>query len=203
MVFIIWLFGTILGATWRVVVLDPHGLRPFNDRGSGRIYCFWHTHLLALAYIFRATGKIALVSQSKDGRLAAAVAQRWHHEIVFGSSTRGGSAALRECVRFLKKGSCIVITPDGPRGPREKVKAGISQIALLAEAPVVAVGLRADRAWRLRSWDGFMIPKPFAKITVTLGKPILPTGGTLTDEAVESFRTTIEARLTDNAAMAD
>jgi lysophospholipid acyltransferase (LPLAT)-like uncharacterized protein len=201
--FIIWFLGTILGATWRVTILDPYGLRPYDDRGCGRIYCFWHAHLLALSYIFRASGKTAIVSQSKDGRLAAAVAKRWRHDIIFGSSTRGGSAALRECIRFLKKGVCIVITPDGPQGPREKVKAGVAQIALLAEAPVVTVGLQADRAWRLRSWDRFMIPKPFARITVSLGEPILPRIGELTDKAVEAFRSTIEARLINNAAVAD
>ncbi len=199
---LIWFIGTLLGSTWRVKISDPHRLDPFDDRQAGRIYCFWHANLLALTYIFRNTGKTALVSKSKDGRLAASVARRWKHEIIFGSSSRGGSSALRDCIRCLKEHKCIVITPDGPRGPRGKVKAGTAQIALAASAPVVAVTLEVDRAWRLRSWDGFMIPKPFSRITVILSEPLLPPKHDTSDESVERFRTTIEKRLSSDAAVA-
>ncbi len=200
--FIIWLLGTILGTTWRINVRDPYNLMPFNDRGCKRIYCFWHSYLLALSYIFRFTGKTAIVSQSKDGRLAAAVAARWGHSIVFGSSTRGGSAALRESVRILKEGNPIAITPDGPTGPAEIVKAGVAQMAILAEAPVVAVGLHLDRKWRLRSWDRFLIPKPFAEITVSLEEPIIPKEWKLTEESIESLRSAIEEKMRKNVVLA-
>ncbi len=201
MEFVIWLIGTVLGRTWRISVTDPFSTDPFNDRSAGRIYCFWHSRLLALTYIFRNTGKTAVVSKSKDGRMAAGAARRWGHAIIFGSSSRGGSSAMRESVRLLERKQCLVITPDGPRGPRERVKAGVAQIAIATGAPVVPVDFSVNRCWRLRSWDRFIIPKPFARITVTLGEPLHPPTVT-TDEPTEAFRTTIETSLRSDDTLA-
>jgi hypothetical protein len=166
--------GELLGRTWRATIAGRSDLDPFNDRGQGRIYAFWHSNLLALTYIFRDSNKIAVVSESKDGRRAAAVAQRWGHGIIHGSSSRGGTNAMRVSVRELREGRNIVITPDGPRGPREIVKPGVAQIALMSGAPVVPVTALPKHAWRLGSWDRFMIPVPFTSIAVRLGDPIHP-----------------------------
>lgn len=146
----------------------------FNPSAKSTIYAFWHSRLLVTSFIFRKTGKTAVVSSSKDGRIAADVAMKWGHEIIYGSSSRGGLAALRQCVKVLRKGGSIAITPDGPRGPKEVVKPGVAQIAIMSGAPVVPISVEADRAWHLKSWDRFMIPAPFAKLTITLGEPIYP-----------------------------
>jgi lysophospholipid acyltransferase (LPLAT)-like uncharacterized protein len=172
--FAILALGNLLGHTWRYRITGRSDLDPLHDEGKGRIYCFWHSNLLPLAFVFRNTGKIAVVSESKDGTRAAAVAQRWHHGIIAGSSSHGGMAVLRESVRTLRNGNNIVITPDGPRGPREIVKQGVAQIALLAGSPVVSVTPLPNRAWRLHSWDRFMIPKPFTRIAIRLGDPLDP-----------------------------
>ncbi|MBN1129778.1 MAG: lysophospholipid acyltransferase family protein [Chitinispirillaceae bacterium] len=166
--------GGILGRTWRVSLSDPAGLDPFHDGDRGRIYVFWHAHLLALSYLFRHTGKIAVVSESRDGRRAAAVAQRWGHAVILGSSSHGGMLVLRACARDLRNGKNIALTPDGPRGPAETVKPGVAQISLISGAPVVPVILVPRHSWRLRSWDRFCIPMPFTRICVRLGEPIHP-----------------------------
>jgi lysophospholipid acyltransferase (LPLAT)-like uncharacterized protein len=199
---LIWLIGTLLGSTWRVSVDDPCKLDPFNDRGTGRIYCFWHSRLLALTYIFRNTGKTAVVSQSKDGQLAAGAARRWRHGIIFGSSSRGGSSAMRESIRLLELQQCLVITPDGPRGPRERVKPGVAQIAIAAGAPVIPVAISVNRCWRLKSWDRFIVPKPFARIRVTIGNPLSAPANPATDEQTEQFRHQIDESLQCNDLMA-
>ena len=191
----------MLGATWRISINDPFNLDPFNDRGKSRIYCLWHSRLLALTFIFRNTGKTAVVSKSRDGRMAAGAARRWHHAIIFGSSSRGGSAAFRESVHLLERKQCLVITPDGPRGPREKVKPGAARIAIATGAQVVPVDFRVSRCWRLNSWDKFIIPKPFARISVTLGEP-LPPPETATEEATEQYRREIEKSLSHDESMA-
>ena len=170
----IYLIGGLLGRTWRPTLAGRTDLEPFNDRGQGRIYAFWHSNLLPLCYIFRNTGKVAVVSESRDGRRAAAVAQRWGHGIIHGSSSHGGAFALRVCVRELREGRNIVITPDGPRGPAETAKSGVAQIALVSGAAVVPLLVKPKSAWRLRSWDRFIIPMPFTPITVFLGDPIHP-----------------------------
>jgi lysophospholipid acyltransferase (LPLAT)-like uncharacterized protein len=170
----IFLFGSLLGRTWRCTRAGRLDLNPSDDKGQGRIYSFWHSHLLPISFFYRNTGKIAVVSESKDGRRAGAVAQRWGHRIIAGSSTRGGMGALRECVRALNERENIAITPDGPRGPREIVKPGVAQIALLTGAIIVPLSAHPVNAWRLKSWDRFMIPKPFTKLAMRSGDPIDP-----------------------------
>lgn len=199
---LIWLVGTMLGSTWRVSIHDPFKLDPFNDRRTGRIYCFWHSRLLALTFIFRNTGKTAVVSKSKDGRIAAGAARRWGHGIIFGSSSRGGISAMRESVRILEQQRCLVITPDGPRGPREKVKPGVAQIAITTGAPVIPVDIQVDRCWRLRSWDGFVIPKPFSRVQVMLCQPLSAPAYPATDEQTDHFRTLIETSMQRDESLA-
>jgi lysophospholipid acyltransferase (LPLAT)-like uncharacterized protein len=192
---LIWILGSLLGATWRITINDPHGLNLFNDCSAKRIYCLWHSNLLALAYIFRNTGKTVIVSESNDGRIAAAVARRWKYAIIAGSSSRNGSAAARESLRLLAAGRCLVITADGPRGPRHEVKPGAAFIAAGARAPVVTLDLKVDRAWRLNTWDTFMIPKPFARLRVTIAEPLIPPAQKPDQDSIEQFRQSIEKRM--------
>ena len=171
---IIWLVTSLLGKTWRFRVVAPPGLDVFNAAAAPKIYCFWHYTLLVISYMSRNTGKTAMVSRSRDGRLAADVAGRWGHEVIFGSSSKGGASVLRQGVRTLRAGRSLGITPDGPKGPPEVAKPGAAQIAFVSRTPVVTIKVDAVSAWRLKSWDRFMIPKPFAKITVTVSEPIEP-----------------------------
>ena len=178
---LIWFISSIIGKTWRVKVIMPPAVDIFNPRGTPSIYCFWHSTLLVTAYVFRRTNKSAIVSSSRDGRLAADIAGRWGHSIIFGSSNRGGTAALRQSIKTLREGGSIAITPDGPKGPKEVAKPGAAQISLVSKCPLVTIRIKTDRAWQLKSWDRFLIPKPFAKITITLSEPVDP--ASLTDNS--------------------
>jgi lysophospholipid acyltransferase (LPLAT)-like uncharacterized protein len=188
--------GSVLGKTWRVVLSGTTLIDPFNDRDKGIIYCFWHSHILPLTYIFRNIGVKAVVSSSKDGDRATAVAQRWRHQTIRGSSSLHGISALRQCVRELKRRQNIVLIPDGPRGPREIVKPGVAQIALLANATVFPVIVLPAKTWRLNSWDRFLVPKPFTKIEVRIADPLYPSRFIKTDDPVTSFTSEIQKALT-------
>ncbi len=188
--------GSVLGKTWRVVLSGTTLIDPFNDRDKGIIYCFWHSHILPLTYIFRNIGVKAVVSSSKDGDRATAVAQRWRHQTIRGSSSLHGISALRQCVRELKRRQNIVLIPDGPRGPREIVKPGVAQIALLANATVFPVIALPAKTWRLNSWDRFLVPKPFTKIEVRIADPLYPSRFIKTDDPVTSFTSEIQKALT-------
>jgi lysophospholipid acyltransferase (LPLAT)-like uncharacterized protein len=179
--------GTALGKTWRFKVTGTKAIDPFRDRNNGIIYCFWHSQFLVLSYLFRNIGVKAVVSGSKDGDRASAVAQRWRHGLIRGSSSRHGTSVIRQCVRELRRKQNIVLIPDGPRGPREVVKPGIAQIALLANSPVFPVSAIPQKAWRLNSWDRFMIPKPFSRIELRIGDPILPSNFSSTQDPVTAF----------------
>ena len=172
--FLIWIITTLLGKTWRVRVVSPPSVDIFDAHSAPRIYCFWHSTLLIISYLFRNTGKAAIISHSRDGEVAAWVARKWGHEVIYGSSHRGGAAALRQSVKSIRAGRSLGITPDGPKGPKEIAKPGAAQIAIVSGAPLVTMKVETKSAWRLKSWDRFMIPYPFAKITVTMSEPIEP-----------------------------
>jgi lysophospholipid acyltransferase (LPLAT)-like uncharacterized protein len=189
------IIGEMLGRTWRFSVDGRGDYDPFHDDGKGCIYAFWHSSLLPLAFYFRNTAKTAIISESRDGTRAAAIAQRWGHTVIHGSSSHGGAPALRRCIRALKSGSTIVITPDGPRGPREIVKKGVAQIALLSGAPVIPVSVVAENALRLNSWDRTMIPLPFSKVSVRIGKPLRFGTGAENKTDVDRFTECIQKAL--------
>jgi lysophospholipid acyltransferase (LPLAT)-like uncharacterized protein len=192
----VWLIGSVLGKTWRYSLEGTTFINPFVDRNKAVIYCFWHSHILPLAYIFRNVGVTAIVSASKDGDRATAVAQRWKHDTIRGSSSKNQVSVIRQCGRALRDNRGIVIIPDGPHGPRETVKPGVAMIALMTNAPVYPVFALPQKTWRLKSWDRFMIPKPFARIIVRFGEPLFPSGFASGENRVERFSEQLQKAMT-------
>ena len=144
----------------------------FWREGTPTIYAVWHGRILLLPYLYGWRRAHVLASRSNDGELVSRFAGSFGLEPVRGSSSRGGTEALRLLARSLGQGHDAVVVPDGPRGPRETVKAGLVALARLSGAPIVPIALGASPSWRLRSWDEFVIPKPFARCVVRFGEPI-------------------------------
>jgi len=113
-----------------------------------------------------------MISASRDGELITTIGRFFGYTAVRGSSSKGGQEATREMVEHLKACKRCAITPDGPRGPRREVKMGTVNIARLTGCPVVPFGFAAERCWRLKSWDRFIIPKPFSRAVFVYGEPI-------------------------------
>lgn len=178
--------------TYRWEVRDDHHWRRLHDAGQPFLFLLWHEALLPLLWHHRHQGIAILVSEARDGRYLADYAVRLGYRCVSGSSTRGGARALLETVRVLREGTPVAITPDGPRGPRREVKAGILAAARRARVPIVPIHAAASRAWRLRSWDRFMIPKPFARVRIGYG-PALEIAGGDADEASRGAATALNA----------
>ncbi|HEX6939615.1 MAG TPA: lysophospholipid acyltransferase family protein [Longimicrobiales bacterium] len=160
------LFGS---ATFEVV--DDAHYAPIRERGEPCIFVTWHGRLLPAVYHRRHEGITALVSRSKDGEYIARVLRHWGYETVRGSSSRGGARAVRELVRAARAGRSLAISPDGPRGPRQKMKPGALAVAQATGMPVVPIAAGTDRAWWVEGWDRFLVPKPFARIRVAYGVP--------------------------------
>lgn len=148
------------------------GVEALRDQGVGIVYVFWHAHLMSLTWLLRYQGVVPLVSEHRDGEYIARVLERFGFGLSRGSSTRGGSGGLRGLVRAAREGRELAVTPDGPRGPAREFKPGALVAARLTGHRVVPVGIGATRAWRLDSWDRFMIPKPFARLTAVFGAPV-------------------------------
>lgn len=136
------------------------------------IYAVWHGRLLLLPYLYGHRGCRVLASRSRDGEIVSRLIRRFGLEPVRGSSTRGGGEALRRLTRDLRQGREVVVVPDGPTGPREVLKSGVIALARLSGAPIVPTAVGASRHWQLGSWDGFQVPKPFARCVVRFGEPI-------------------------------
>ncbi|MFL5581320.1 MAG: lysophospholipid acyltransferase family protein [Gemmatimonadaceae bacterium] len=160
-----------LGRTWRVRVRGRESSERLRSVGTPFIYAFWHGEMLPLLLAHRGEGAAVLISSHHDGEIVAQIATRLGLTTVRGSSTRGGARALLGLVQALESGRTVAVTPDGPRGPAHAFAPGALVAAQRAGAPIVPIAVRASRAWRLRSWDRFLIPKPFARVSIAYGEP--------------------------------
>lgn len=161
----------VMYATWRVRVLNDSAWRRMLRDQEPFIFVLWHGDLLPLLVHHRDQGIAVLISEHRDGETVARVAQGLGLRTVRGSTTRGGARAIAALVRVLREGHAAAITPDGPRGPARQFAPGALVAAQRAAVPIIPIGVHVDRAWRLRSWDSFLIPKPRARVTIAYGAP--------------------------------
>lgn len=191
----------LLGRTLRVR-REEASVAALWASGTPVIYVVWHARLLMLPYLYRDRGLRVLISRSRDGEMIARLVRRFGFVVVRGSSSRGGAEGLRALARALREGHSVIVVPDGPRGPSETVKPGVVALARLTGAPVVPMALGASSEWRARSWDGFRVPKPFARCVVRFGDPVR-VGRPAGRRADESPRKEIEAALREVTWRAD
>jgi lysophospholipid acyltransferase (LPLAT)-like uncharacterized protein len=182
----------LLQATLRYQeIVEEGGCRDQQDGAS--VWCFWHRCLLPAACFFQGRPRTTLlVSASFDGELIARTIERMGYETVRGSSSRAGAGGLRALAREVRDGATAVIPGDGPRGPRYLLKPGITRLAQLTRLPVNSFYLLPQRTWTLRSWDAFMVPKPFSRVVMVWGRPVPPPESS---DAEEYARLAVEATL--------
>jgi len=159
------------------------------------IFAFWHNRLFYLVYYWvksRPRRKVSiLISMSRDGDYAVAVVRKLKQDFVRGSTSRGGQKAIRALAAKLAAGDNIAITPDGPRGPAFKVSEGIIRLAQLTGARIVPVSYDATRKKHLKSWDRFILVKPFGRVHVAFAEPIeIPKD--IDSSSVEEYRKNLE-----------
>jgi len=139
------------------------------------IASLWHNRLLIFPFVLRRflpdRHGAALISASRDGELLADAIKRFGYDVVRGSSSRLGASAILQLSQTLASGRDVVITPDGPRGPAYELGPGIVFLAQKSGAAVVPVNIEYSSCWRLKSWDRFILPRPFAKVHVIIGSP--------------------------------
>ena len=173
---------------------DERAVEPLWQARAPVIYAVWHGQILLLPLLYGRRAVCVLASRSRDGELVTRYIGRFGIEAVRGSSTRGGAAALRHLARWLEEGREVVVVPDGPRGPAEVVKPGIVGLARLSGAAIVPVAVGASSEWRLGSWDGFRIPRPFSRCVARFGEPI-HVARVVDRRAEEAARGEVEAAL--------
>ena len=160
--------------TLRYEIDDRAGVvgKPADQNYIGAL---WHNRLLIFPFVLRRffsnRDGAALISASRDGDLLADAITRFGFDVVRGSSSRLGASAILQLTDVLASGGDVVITPDGPRGPAYELGPGIVYLAQKSGAAVVPINMEYSSCWRLKSWDRFILPRPFAKIRVIIGQP--------------------------------
>jgi lysophospholipid acyltransferase (LPLAT)-like uncharacterized protein len=163
--------------------------------GHRYIYAFFHEVMLFPAHYWAWPSMHILISDHRDGEMITQVVKRLGFGVVRGSTTRGGSRALKEMTTQLGSGNpCI--TPDGPRGPRRHVHQGIAFLASRTGLPIVGAGMAFDNPWRARSWDRFCVPRPYSLAACVTPPPVhVPPDADR--ETLEACRLEVERRMRD------
>ncbi|HMN49490.1 MAG TPA: lysophospholipid acyltransferase family protein [Ignavibacteriaceae bacterium] len=158
--------------TLRVSYKNKKVIEDLKKNKQNYVLAFWHGTMLLPWFIHRNDGFAALTSKSKDGDLLAKQLKHWKYKVVRGSSSKGGDVALGVMVDLAKNGYSVAITPDGPRGPEHKFKAGAVIIAKRSGVPVVLMGIGIKSKKKLKSWDKFQIPNPFSNVKIIYSDPV-------------------------------
>ncbi|MCG6140283.1 lysophospholipid acyltransferase family protein [Leptospira mtsangambouensis] len=203
--FLVWLlplivvwFQRLIGFTSRFRFLTNEQYEELFKNKKPFIYSIWHTNVLYSPYLHRGKNVAVLISESKDGDYINQVVHRFGNTSVRGSSSKGGSKALKAVIQHLKKGLPAAFTPDGPRGPAFILQPGIIAAAQVTQVPIVPFHYECSRQWILeRAWDKHRVPKPFTTFVVSYGEPIsVPRN--LNEEEFEQMRLKVERAMLEN-----
>jgi lysophospholipid acyltransferase (LPLAT)-like uncharacterized protein len=204
---LIWCASLFLKALFRTLRCELKDEAGFLTRADDRsvVALCWHNRMLGLTVAFSRfypsrKGVVVLTSASRDGAYLAEFIQNFGVGAVRGSSSRRGSRALLELVRKVDDGYDICITPDGPRGPRYSLGPGAVLLSQLCQIPLMPLTVEYSAYWRLKSWDGFAIPKPFSKVEVTI-MPFVEVPHTIGEDNFENERARIESIMSERLRM--
>ena len=191
--------GVFLGLNWVRLIgaslrLEVTGAEKFENNDSKIIFCGWHGKSLIFANYFRRRKYWVIISNSNDGDIQNEVFTKMGYQTIRGSTGRGGVKAALQGVTALKDGGTMAITPDGPRGPSGEVQGGVMLMARKAGAALVPVGLSAQKAIYIKSWDKYMLPYPFSKARMVIGDPLMIPDGA-DDAAVEEVRLKLQSEI--------
>jgi hypothetical protein len=166
---LVWALLWIVSRTWRFEVIAVEGVTPvlFGQKPGPEIYCFWHQCVLPCTVYFRRSNAVILISKSFDGELITRILKMFGFDAVRGSSSRSAREGLLGLKQIIETGRTAIFTADGPRGPIYQTKMGPIKLAQMTGAPIGCFHLEPERAWTMRSWDRFLVPKPFTRICVS------------------------------------
>lgn len=182
--------------TLRMRWCDTHHVREARRRSGHIIYSFWHENLLYFAWSHRRRGVRTMISRHSDGQMIARTVELLGFHTTRGSTTRGGSSALKGMIRASEGGEDVAITPDGPRGPRRRLQPGIIHLAGRSGRAILPVAVRFERCRRVGSWDRMPLPRLFSRGVILAGESVVVSAADTEDEKrVEELREALEARM--------
>jgi len=162
----------ILCWSLKIELKNKESIEKLKKENKNFIVAFWHGTMLLPWYLHRNEQVAALISKSKDGDLLAKLLRTWNYQVIRGSSSKGGDVALNIMIDYARNKNSIAITPDGPRGPEKKLKAGVVITAKKSGLPVVLMGVGYKNKNLLKNWDKFQIPAFFSRANVVYSEPV-------------------------------
>ena len=158
------------------------------------ILAFWHSQLMMIGYVWKSKSVLNMLASShSDGRFGAYIAGHFNLKNI-SIEAKNKSPSLRKIFKILNDGHYLGITPDGPRGPNQKVSEGIIKIAINSQVPIIPLGFASNKNFRLKSWDSFLITYPFSKCNFVWGDPItIPS--TTKDNEIDKYKKFLEEKI--------
>ena len=178
------------------------GEEALSRSGGGAVYATWHQRMSYVSHPFGARHLTIMISRSRDGEYATRIATWLGYRNVRGSSSQGGTRALKELIRRIRNGENAGMLADGPQGPARVAKTGTVMIARSTQVPLIPLSWGADRCWMFNSWDRYLVPKPFARVAMYYCEPIwVPRDAK--GEKLDEYRRLFEERLNEGARWCD
>lgn len=196
-IFLVTMFQRFTLLTSRKVYLDKDVVNLLIKENKPFIFGIWHCNVYMSPILYRGMDVYVLISKSKDGDLIDRVVKSFGNRSIRGSTSRGGTSALKAMIRVARQNSRLAFTPDGPRGPAFKVQQGIIAAASACGIPIVPAHYESTRQKVVKSWDSHRIPLPFGTLINSFGEPIhIPRD--LDEDQFEQYRALVEAKLLEN-----
>ena len=197
-----WLFILALGKLLFIKEKGKHHVDKIIEKKANYIYVLWHGRIIVPIYVHRNEKICPMVSMHADGEMIAQTMHKLGYQTVRGSSTRGGKKAFHELVAKVKNGAVGTMIPDGPRGPIHHLKPGTMFLAQQTNAYLIPATFSANKKIVFKSWDRFILPKPFSKNIMLYGKPVKVDKNLSSDE-LEQLRTDFEKQMIQLEQKAD
>tara|TARA_Y100000768_G_C23890047_1_gene639645 strand:- start:272 stop:943 length:672 start_codon:yes stop_codon:yes gene_type:complete len=190
-----------VGITSQIKIKNQNFSNKMWDENKPFILAFWHSQLMMIGFVWKSKAVLNMLASShSDGRFGAYIAGHFNLKNI-SIEAKNKSPSLRQIFKILKNGHYIGITPDGPRGPNQKVSEGIIKIAINTQVPIIPLGFASNKNLKLKSWDSFLITHPFAKCNFVWGDPIsIPS--TTRDDEIEKYQLFLEEKINNCISVA-
>jgi hypothetical protein len=202
---VVWRLTLVWCRSLRIAYNGKVHLERLRSEDKNFVAVFWHGSMMIGWFLLRPSESgivSALVSRSNDGEFLSTILEKWGFTMIRGSSHIGGAEAMQLMTDAVRSGSSLVVTPDGPRGPRNEMKMGAVRVAQKTGVPLIMIGVASRKKKILRSWDAFEVPFPFSSISAVYSEPIIVPPD-LDGAALDAFKLSLQQRLNEMTRQAE
>ena len=191
----------LLTFTCKVNIYGYEYLDELKKQKKTWIFSVWHNNVPISPWALRKEQFSAMISDSRDGEIIARCLAVFGNTALRGSSSKNAARATRQALKHLRQGKTILITPDGPRGPKYELQDGVLWLAAAGKVDIIGFHIECSRQWEFNSWDGQKLPKPFSTINLCYTSPV-QVNKQMLETQFESTRSMLHKHMMDNVSYA-